>query len=193
MEAARELVQNWGGSVLSWVSEWGTVEVVKAILNGIRSTITTNELDRALKKGLKAASEHESNLQSQGRGLFYRCYPSHAQRFLTGLFASDAFLTELRKPLSCDERPDIALLVAAFQRLGSDDSSIRDSYDEAEIRPWMEVFTRTYFEETATFLRYQVAKEEYLTQLESCFGDVKFAGIPVAGQEGDLRNWSISL
>lgn len=183
MEAALEVVQNWMGPTSLWVGEWVTLEVTKAILSGVKSVITKNELDRAVKKGLEAASEHEFKLHSQERGLFYQCYRRDAQNFLKTLFKKDACLRELQKPLLCNEKPDVAILVAAFKQLASNHSSIGSSYEEAEVRPWMEIFTRTYFEQTATFLGYHAARENYLTQLQSCFGDIKFAGIPVAGQE----------
>ena len=62
-------------------------------------------------------------------------------------------------------------------------SHFSEMSNESLIAPWLEVFARTYFERTNTYLDFQVTKKDYLKQLADWFDDVKFAGIAVEGQE----------
>jgi hypothetical protein len=47
----------------------------------------------------------------------------------------------------------------------------------------LDAFTENYFEQTTTFIRYQVAQDEYLERLTTSCEDVKFVGIDVSARE----------
>jgi len=64
-----------------------------------------------------------------------------------------------------------------------DHPNVKQDINESLIEPWLEVFVKTYFEQTNFYLSFQVAKEDYFKQLADWFDDVKFAGIAVEGQE----------
>ncbi|WP_236143100.1 HEAT repeat domain-containing protein [Nostoc sp. CMAA1605] len=61
------------------------------------------------------------------------------------------------------------------------------------IRSWMEVFVKTYFENTDNCIKFQVAKENYCQQLVNWFDDVKFVGIAVPGQEVDKSEKLVNI
>lgn len=158
----------------AWVGEFATVEITKALLSGVSSKLNPNDIDSSVKAGVKEAYSQESRL-------FYQCQPDFIPKFLNNFFKTQG-LTELQKPLLNKGKPDVAFLAAAFKEAAKSDSKMKD-IDESFVQPWMEVFVGTYFKHTETYLRFQVAKENYLQQLANWFDDVKFAGVAVAGQE----------
>lgn len=158
----------------AWVGEFATVEITKAVLSGVSSKLNPNDIDSSVKAGVKEAYSQESRL-------FYRCQPDFIPKFLNNFFKTQG-LAELQKPLLNKGKPDVAFLAAAFKEAAKSDPKMKD-IDELFVQPWMEVFVGTYFRHTETYLRFQVAKENYLQQLANWFDDVKFAGVAVAGQE----------
>lgn len=164
-----------GGMIGGWLGEWATLKVAEALLGGVGCKLNLSDLDKALKAATKEA-------QAQEAGLFFRCEPDFVPRFLEQFFKGSG-LEQLQMPLKKEGTPGVDFLVAAFKKAAEENSRMRGKIDESLVKPWMEVFVRTYFQQTNTYLEFQVAKEDYFEQLANYFDDVKFAGIAVAGQE----------
>nr|WP_293159209.1 NACHT domain-containing protein [Okeania sp. SIO2C9] len=58
---------------------------------------------------------------------------------------------------------------------------------ESSLQKWIETFVNAYFQNTTTYISFQVAKEDYLKQLNTWFNNVIFAGINVAPQEEERK------
>ncbi|KST64421.1 HEAT repeat domain-containing protein [Mastigocoleus testarum] len=158
----------------TWVGEFITTETSKILLSGVRSKFNCTDLDKAIKIAVKKACEKENKL-------FLRCEPDFIKKFINK-FCQGKGLEELQKPLRNEGKPDIVFLTKVFTEEALKDSKMKNIAKDC-VHPWMETFVNTYFENTDTYLRFQVAKEDYFKQLANWFDDVKFAGIPVAGQE----------
>ena len=159
------------------ILEFATEKVCEKVLSGIGSKLNHSDLEKALKISLKAACEQEE-------GLFYRCQTDGFKgtgRFLNKFFTEKA-IEELQKPLENEGLPDIEFLSKAFIEEARNHSEMQ-KINESCVKPWMEIFINTYFENTNTYIKFKVAKQDYLEQLENWFDDVKFAGIAVPGQE----------
>ncbi|MGK7925891.1 MAG: NACHT domain-containing NTPase, partial [Spirulina sp.] len=163
------------GMIAGWLAEFATVKIAETLLGGVTSKLKTNDLGKALKIATKEAQNREEQL-------FFRCSPDLLPRFLEEFFKKDA-REELQKPLNNQGMPDVDVLVVAFQKSIESHGKLRDKINKNCIKPWIEVFVRSYFEQTNNYLKFQVAKEDYFKQLINWFDDVKFAGIAVAGQE----------
>ena len=94
-----------------------------------------------------------------------------------------AALPELLKPFNNQEKPQVNFLVAAFNATVPEHKKIQDRFAPERLHDWLDVFAETYFQKTSSYLRFKVAKADYLKQLANWFDDVKFAGIAVEGQE----------
>ncbi|MEA5594451.1 NACHT domain-containing protein [Rivularia sp. UHCC 0363] len=157
--------------------EFGTEKVCEKVLSGTGSKLNHTDLEKALKISVKTACEQED-------GLFYRCQTDGFKgtaKFLNKFFTEKA-IEELQKPLINEGLPDIEFLTKAFTQEARNHSEMQ-KINESCVKSWMEIFVSTYFENTNTYTRFQVAKENYLKQLANWFDDVKFAGIAVPGQE----------
>ena len=165
------------GIITGWVGEFVTVEIAKLLVSGVGSKLHYSDLEKALKSSAKEACEQEE-------GLFSRCQKDGIKgsaKFLNKFFQGKGF-HELRKPLKNEGKPDIDFLATAFIHEADNHPEI-NKIDKDCVRPWMETFVNQYFQSTDTYIKYQVAKENYLKQIEKWFDDVKFAGIAVPGQE----------
>ncbi len=171
----------------AWLGEWATVKVAEALLGGVSCKLNAKDLDKALKEATKAAQAQENELFLQGHGLFFRCEPDVVRKFIEQFFKGSG-VEELQKPLKKQGTPHVDFLVAAFKQAAEENSRMRGKIDESLVKPWMEVFVRTYFKQTNTYLEFQFIKEKYFKQLENYFDDVKFAGIAVEGQEVDFKS-----
>ena len=157
-----------------WLGEWATVKIAEVVLGSASSQLKAGDLDKALKISAEAANQQVR--------LFDSCYPRFVPALLDQIFNSLA-LEELQRPLRKEGTPRIAYLVEAFKVALQDHPKVKQDINESLIEPWLEVFARTYFERTNTYLDFQVTKKDYLKQLADWFDDVKFAGIAVEGQE----------
>ncbi|WP_287240873.1 MULTISPECIES: NACHT domain-containing NTPase [unclassified Okeania] len=101
-------------------------------------------------------------------------------KFLSQYFQHSAVLTELQKPLISQGKPDIDILIIIFQQ---EAQTKNIQLNQQSLQPWIETFVNAYFQQTDTYIKYQVAKQNYFEQLTNWFDDVKFAGISVPGQE----------
>ncbi len=159
------------------ILEFGTEKVCEKLLSGVGSKLNHSDLEKALKISVKAACEQEE-------GLFYRCQTDGFKgtgRFLNKFFTEKA-IEELQKPLKNEGLPDIDFLTEAFIQEARNHTEMQ-KIDESCAISWMKVFVSTYFENTNTYIKFKVAKQDYLEQLANWFDDVKFAGIAVPGQE----------
>ncbi|MBE9039799.1 HEAT repeat domain-containing protein [Oscillatoriales cyanobacterium LEGE 11467] len=165
-------------------------KVAPCIFDKVRSQINPNEIEKALKVGIKKAQQQEATLEISQQ-LFYRCSPDYIETFLEKFLKESA--DELQKPLNNQGEPDVKYLVELFKRLADEDKHINLEGCDRRIEPWLEEFVRGYFQETKAYLRMRVAREDYLQQLANYYDDVKFAGIRVAGQETDKSEKLVNI
>ncbi|MEG5232288.1 HEAT repeat domain-containing protein [Microcoleus sp. B3-D3] len=135
--------------------------------------INPSDFDKACICGIEAAQKtHE---------LFSACEQGVVEDFLNS-FLTEA-LPELRKPFNDQEKPQVEFLVAAFNATVPEHKKIQGRFAPERLHDWLDVFAENYFHKTSSYLRFKVAKADYLKQLANWFDDVKFAGIAVEGQE----------
>jgi predicted NACHT family NTPase/HEAT repeat protein len=134
--------------------------------------LNPSDIEKACICGIEAADKNK---------LFSACEQGVVQDFLNS-FLTKAGL-ELLKPFNDQGKPQVNFLVAAFNETVPEHKKIQDRFAPERLHDWLEVFAETYFHKTSSYLRFQVAKADYLKQLANWFDDVKFAGIAVEGQE----------
>ncbi|NEO71434.1 HEAT repeat domain-containing protein [Moorena sp. SIO3H5] len=148
----------------------------------IIQSLTKSDVEKAIKAGAEAVDQWDKQLDSQQR-LFFHAPPDGwkgVNRFLNDYFTHSAVLAELQKPLLNQGKPDRDILSTVFQQ-EADAKTIKLNQDS--LKPWIETFINAYFQQTDTYLKFQVAKGDYNQQLANWYDDVKFAGIAVPGQE----------
>ncbi len=158
-----------------WGGEWLTTK----LLEGAKTTVTPDQLKRAIREAVAAA-------EGAAPKLFFSCERQGLKgisRFLQAFFKSTA-LAELQRPLQGEGRPDVDFLVAAFEQEAAQHQEARKLKPEL-LRVWLVAFVEHYFQATANFIRFRVARQDYCEQLRNAFDDVKFAGFAVEGQEID--------
>nr|WP_229424168.1 hypothetical protein [Moorena producens] len=82
-------------------------------------------------------------------------------------------------------KPDRDILIRVFLQ-EAETNNIKLNQDS--LTPWIETFINAYFKHTVTYLKFQVAKQDYCDQLANWFDDVKFAGIAVPGQKVEKKD-----
>ncbi|NEO11737.1 MULTISPECIES: HEAT repeat domain-containing protein [unclassified Moorena] len=148
----------------------------------LTQSLTKIDVEKAIQAGAEAVDEWEKQLDSQQR-LFFNAPPdgwNGVKKFWRDYFTKSAVLAEFQKPLINQGKPDREILITVFQQQ-AEANNIKLNQDS--LKPWVETFVNAYFQQTATYLKYQVAKQDYCQQLANWFDDVKFAGIAVPGQE----------
>ncbi|NET68111.1 MAG: NACHT domain-containing protein [Moorea sp. SIO1G6] len=148
----------------------------------IIKSLTKSDIEKAIKAGAEAVDQWDKQLDSQQR-LFFHAPPdgwNGVNRFLNDYFTHSAVVAELQKPLLNQGKPDRDILSTVFQQQ-AEAKTIKLNQDS--LKPWIETFINAYFQHTDTYLKFQVAKQDYCEQLANWFDDVKFAGIAVPGQE----------
>ncbi len=179
MEASLLNLTGWGVSKIAdslWDTAWE--KGGKSLTQSLNKT----DIEKAIKAGEKAVKEWEKQLHPQ-QLLFYSTKQdgwNGVHKFLSQYFENTAVLTELQKPLMAQGEPDIALLIAIFQQLAS---ARNIQLNQQSLQPWLETFVNAYFQQTDTYIKFKIAKQNYFEQLANWFDDVKFAGISVPGQE----------
>jgi HEAT repeat protein len=169
-----------GTAITPWLGEWATVAVAGAIVKGIRGQLDSSEMERVLKQAITAAEE----AQPETGGLFFRCHRdgrNGVKKFLEQFFQSGEVLKELQKPLQDSWKPDVDILVVAFERSAKDHPEAKN-YLANSLLLWMQTFVESYFAQVKGIC-FQVAKGQYLNQLAQRVDDVKFVGIAVPGEE----------
>ncbi|NEO37962.1 MAG: NACHT domain-containing protein [Moorea sp. SIOASIH] len=148
----------------------------------LTQALTKSDVEKAIKAGAEAVDQWDKQLDSQQR-LFFHAPPdgwNGVNRFLNHYFTHSAVLAELQKPLLNQGKPDREILSTVFQQ-EADAKTIK--LNQNSLKPWVETFIKAYFEQTVTYIKFQVAKQDYCQQLANWYDDVKFAGIAVDGQE----------
>ena len=147
-------------------------KIAEIVFKEAMKKINPNDFDKACISGIEAAQKtHE---------LFSACEQGVVEDFLNS-FLTEA-LPELRKPFNDQEKPQVNFLVEAFNATVPEHKKIQDRFAPERLHDWLDVFAETYFQKTSSYLRFKVAKLDYLKQLANCFDDVKFAGIAVEDQ-----------
>ncbi len=179
MEAGLIGLAGWGISKITdslWDTAWE--KGGKSLTQSLNKT----DIEKAIKSGEKAVKEWEKKLPPQ-QLLFYSAKQdgwNGVNKFLNQYFNHSAVLTELQKPLIGQGKPDIDILIKIFQQ---EAEAKNITLNQASLQPWLEIFVNAYFQQTDTYIKFQVAKQNYFEQLANWFDDVKFAGISVPGQE----------
>ncbi|NEQ16351.1 MAG: signal transduction protein, partial [Moorea sp. SIO3E2] len=149
----------------------------------IVQSLTKSDVEKAIKAGAKAVDQWEKQLDTQQR-LFFHAPPdgwNGVKKFLGNYFTNSGVVAELQKPLINQGKPDCDLLVSLFQKQ-AETNNIKLN-QQASLQDWVKTFVNAYFQHTATYLKFQVAKQDYCKQLAHCFYHVTFAGIAVDGEE----------
>jgi hypothetical protein len=136
-------------------------EAAKAVLAGVKNHLQPDKMAQVLKNAIESAQA--------------------VKEFLEQFFKSTEVVTQLQKPLQDDGKPDVDVLLEAFDRSAQQHSEMQN-YIPDTLRSWMETFVESYFEQIQGIC-FQVAKEQYLKQLARRVDDVKFVGIAVPGEE----------
>ncbi|EGJ32789.1 MULTISPECIES: HEAT repeat domain-containing protein [Moorena] len=176
---------------LSLLASWEIPKIVSPLLGSgaaavgkhIAQSLTKTDVEKAIKAALEAVEQWHKQLDSKQR-LFFHAQPdgwNGVKNFLGNYFTNPAVLTELTKPLLNQGKPDCDFLVRLFQQQ-AEANNIKLN-QQISLQDWVETFVNAYFEHTATYIKYQVAKQDYCDQLAHWFDHVTFAGIAVAGQE----------
>jgi HEAT repeat protein len=138
-----------------------------------RKKFNPSDFEKACTWGIKAADKNK---------LFSACEQGVVEDFLKS-FLTGAALPELVKPFHNQEKPQVEFLVEAFNATVPEHKKIQGRFAPERLHDWLDVFAETYFQKTSSYLRFKVAKADYLKQLANCFDDVKFAGLAVGSQE----------
>ena len=154
--------------------------IAPILLKQIRSKLNPTVLEKALKYGIIAAQKWNKQFPTN-QSLFFRSQPDAIQGFLEQFFRCEIAQEELQRPLKGEGAPRVSYLVKVFKQVAADNPKI--TLLEEQIEPWLREFSIAYFEQTDAYLKFQIAKENYLEQLKARFDDVKFGGIDVEGQE----------
>ena len=155
--------------------------------------LNKTDIEKAIQAGEKAVKEWEIQLLPQ-QLLFYAAKPDGwhgVNKFLSQYFHHSAVLTELQKPLIAQGQPDIDILITVFQQEAEAKNITLN--EKANLRTWLETFVNAYFQQTDTYIKFQVAKQNYFEQLENWFDDVKFAGIDVSGEEKEKSEKLVNI
>jgi HEAT repeat protein len=163
--------------IASILGKLAMTEAAKAAVAGVKNQLHPDKMELILKNAIESAE----TAQPETGGIFFRCQSKVAKEFLEQFFKSTEVVTQLQKPLQDDGKPDVAVLVVAFDRSAQQHSEMK-KYISETLRTWMETFVESYFEQLQGIC-FQVAKAQYLNQLARRVDDVKFVGIAVPGEE----------
>ena len=158
-------------------------QIAPVITEKIKNKISPDELQQAILAGIKAAELEEKKL-SVGQNLFFKSKPDSmtgVPGFLEKYFNIAGVQNELAKSFDNQGLSDVDYLEQEFNRTAEEYKEVNPIKDR--VNPWLTTFTRIYFQETSTYLKFQVAKEDYFKQLNKRYDNIKFAGIAVSGQE----------
>jgi len=175
---------------LSVLAGWAIPKIGESLLeivsgqgwDSLSQALTKSDVEKAIKAGEAAVKEWEKQ-RAPSQRLFFHARPdgwNGVNNFLRDYFTNSAVVAELQKPLLNQGKPDREILSTVFQQQ-AEGHNIKLNQDS--IKPWIEKFINAYFQQTDTYLKFQVAKQDYCEQLANWFDDVKFAGIAVPGQE----------
>jgi len=172
------------------LASWELPKIAAPLLGGVLKqgsdrliqSLNKTDIEKAIISGEKAVKKWEKKLLPQ-QLLFYSAKPdgwNGVNKFLNQYFHNSAVLEELQKPLIHQGKPDIDFLISIFQQ---EAEAKNIPLNQDSLQPWIKIFVDAYFQKTDTYIKFQVAKQNYFEQLANWFDDVKFAGISVPGQE----------
>ena len=148
--------------------------------------INQTDIQKAIEAGIKAVEKEEEKLPHKER-LFYSAKKdglSGTDNFLNHYFSDSGVLGELEKPLTNRGKPDIKILTEIFKK-AAETKNIK--LTESSLQNWIETFVNAYFQNTTTYIKFQVAKEDYFARLNIWFDNVSFAGISNPTQEDEIK------
>ena len=158
-------------------------QIAPVITEKIKNKISPSELQQAMLAGIELAELEEKKLPI-GQNLFFRSKPdgvTGVSGFLEKFLNIAGVQNELAKSFNNQGLADVDYLEQEFNRTVEEYKEVNPIKDR--IKPWLTVFTQTYFQETSTYLKFQVSKQNYFKQLNKRYDNIKFAGIAVSGQE----------
>ncbi len=153
------------------------------IIKKIKSKINPSEIEQAIKAGLLAADQEDSQFPYE-KHLFHNSTVdglNGVKAFFGKYFEIEAVQEELAKPFNNEASINIEYLTKEFNKISSKYSEVKPVEDR--IKPWLTTFTKVYIENLSFYLKLQVAKENYFKQLSKRYDNIKFAGIAVSGEE----------
>ncbi|MHC0066393.1 HEAT repeat domain-containing protein [Nostoc sp. UIC 10890] len=154
--------------------------VAPEIAKKINSALNPTDLEKALKAGAKSAEEWDSE-QSYQQHLFYHCDDKQTRELLEQFFKDTGVQEELQKPFTEKTTPNLQVLIKTFHKIKSEKPNLE--FSDKSIEHWLKKFVDAYFEHTNTYLKFQIAKSDYLKQLLGYFDGVEFVGIKVKTKE----------
>lgn len=153
--------------------------VAKPLSEKIQSKLNPNELEKALNIAIKSSSQ-------LGEDLFYECEPygiNGINGFLEKFF-KDVVIDEFQKPFNNLGTPQIDYLVAAFRSLARQNANIQ-KINQNLVQNWMEKFVNAFLSEINIYLKFYVAKDNYLSKLADRLSKLHFVGMRVAVNENN--------
>ncbi|MDZ7967616.1 MAG: NACHT domain-containing protein [Nostoc sp. DedSLP03] len=146
----------------------------------INRELNPTDLEKALKAGVQSAEEWDSN-QVSDKHLFFHCTPKDVRELLESFFKDTGVQEELQKPFTEKTTPNLEVLIQIFHKIKLDKPNLK--FPKESIEHWLKNFVDAYFEHTNTYLKFQIAKSDYLKQLLGYFDGVEFVGIKVKTKE----------
>ncbi|MEM9163474.1 MAG: signal transduction protein, partial [Cyanobacteria bacterium P01_F01_bin.4] len=156
--------------------------VAPVVLTQVKKKLNPTELQKALEVGIQEAQTREAALPELEQ-LFLKSPPEEIRGFIEDVFKHGIAVDELRRPLNDEGIPRVVYLAEAFKQVAEGHPKIAPQ--ESRIELWLDAFARAYFEKTDTYLKYQIARDVYLKQLEQRFEEIRFGGIDIEGQEAE--------
>ncbi|WP_206757217.1 hypothetical protein [Anabaena subtropica] len=141
-------------------------EIGKQMFTKVNSILNPTDLEKALKAGVKSAEELDAT-QPYEKQLFFHCDDKQTNETLKQFFKDTGVQEELLKPINDKSAPNLELLIAYFKKIASEKPTLK--FPEQSIENWLKKFSDAYFEHTSTYLKFQLAKADYLKQLSKYF------------------------
>ncbi|MGF1937475.1 MAG: NACHT domain-containing protein [Nostoc sp. ChiQUE02] len=154
--------------------------VFPEIVKKINSALNPTDLEKALKAGVQSAEEWDSDRDFH-QHLFFHCTPKDARELLERFFKDTGVQEELQKPFTEKTTLNLQILIKIFDKIKSEKPNLE--FRNESIESWLKKFIDAYFEHTNTYLKFQIAKSDYLKQLSRYFDGVEFVGIKVKTKE----------
>lgn len=167
------------GAIAGLALKTGLPIVAKATIERVNKKLNPGELQQALEAGIVQAQKWDQRQKLDGKSLFHYCDDRETDKFLAKVFESSKVQSELDKPLKDEGVLDLPYFVGACKEVAA---ALNIRLNEPSLETWIQEFWQVYFDKTGS-LRFQVARERYLSQLVNLCDDVKFAGIAVEGQD----------
>jgi hypothetical protein len=159
--------------------------IAKQMVTKVNSILNPTDLEKALEAGKKSADDWDASQSSYDQQLFYYCDDKRREEVIEQFFKDTGVQEELLKPINDQTTPNLEFLIATFKKITKKITSEKPNlkFLEQSIENWLKKFVDSYFEHTNTYLKFQLAKTDYLKQLSTHFDDVEFVGLKIATKE----------